>query len=152
MRGTIKKNEAVGRRIERLMAEKLEGNVVGPEAGRSGPYDVESKCCLFEVKSSLKRTCGSTIKGKVYCHIGRFVIVEGSHNALPIEAERMSKEPEYSWVIHDDRGDVLTHKEMLWKDANGLLEMYATKHSRGNMILLSLRIDRVFNKAELGSI
>lgn len=149
MRGTIKKNEAIGRRIERIMAEKLEGNVVGPEAGRSGPYDIENKCCLIEVKSSAKFTCDKTVKGKVYCHVGRFVVTEGSHLRLPVEAERMSKTPEYCWVIHDGKGDVVTFKQMSYREADQLLKDWGYSRMKGGMTLLSLRNDRVFTREEM---
>jgi len=145
MRGTIKKNEAIGRKFEGVMAEKLEGNVVGPEAGRSGPYDVENKCCLIEVKSCARLTCDKTVKGKLYCHRGRFVIVQSSHDALRSEAERMSKTPEYCFVMYEPKTlDVIKFKEVGWGEVDQLLKESATTHSRGGMTLLTLWNDKVF--------
>jgi hypothetical protein len=145
MRGTIRKNEAIGRKLERVMAEKLEGNVVGPEAGRSGPYDVENKCCLIEVKSCARVTCDKTVNGRKYCHRGRFVIVQSSHNALRVEAERLSKTPEYCFVMYEPSTlDVIKFKEVGWNNVDQLLKESATKYTKGGMTLLTLWNDKVF--------
>jgi len=152
MKGVIRKNERIGKEIEKWAAEQLKGTWVDSQ---TSPYDVDKPNTLIEVKSCQDKTLDKVAYGRRYYQKGRFVIILSSHQELLNEAATQGKDPAYYFVLyHLNANDVwipLDVKLLSWKDVNAKIEQRGKSYTRsqGELKLCNFRWDTIFTQQRL---
>lgn len=142
----IRRNEIVGKQVEKLVAKKF------PDAepfNRRGPFDIETSKWLIEVKSCRVKTKGRIRKGDQYMQTGRFGIFVESHNNLKLEAEKRGKQPKYIFVIcklENDQIQVVEEKVLSWEEVDQKLKSRHAYKRRDGTTLKMILHTMIFKK------
>lgn len=152
MKGVIRKNEKIGKEIEKWAAELLGGKWID---SRNSPYDIDKPHTLIEVKSCQDKILNKTYNGKRYYRKGQFMIIFSSHNALLEEAKKQSKDPKYFFVLYhlysNDKWFPLETKMLQWIDVNHKIQEKARHYTRslGEIKIYYFRWDMIFAQQRL---